>query len=58
VNRPRSGTAGHGTEARAMRHRRQGHKPLRRHCPACADAENLAHRIRDERRARHNDGTR
>jgi hypothetical protein len=32
----------HGTEARAMRHRRRGEKP----CPACLAAENAAHAYR------------
>jgi hypothetical protein len=32
----------HGTEARAMRHRRRGEKP----CPACLTAENAAHAYR------------
>jgi hypothetical protein len=32
----------HGTEARAMRHRRRGEKP----CPDCLAAENAAHAYR------------
>jgi hypothetical protein len=32
----------HGTEARAMRHRRRGEGP----CPACLAAENAAHAYR------------
>jgi hypothetical protein len=32
----------HGTEARAMRHRRRGEQP----CPACLRAENAAHAYR------------
>jgi hypothetical protein len=37
----------HGTEARAMRHRRHGEKP----CPACLAAENAAHAWRRVLRA-------
>jgi hypothetical protein len=35
-------TKGHGTEARARRHWRDGDKPLRDHCIPCADAAQLA----------------
>jgi hypothetical protein len=56
-NTCREDRAGHGTEARARRHYREGDRPLRRHCPSCAEASLLAHRIRGERRARENDGT-
>jgi len=38
----RSDIRPHGTEARAMRHRRHGEKP----CPACLRAENAAHAYR------------
>ena len=36
----------HGTDARAQRHQRDGEIPLRRHCPACADAQVEARRLR------------
>jgi hypothetical protein len=36
----------HGTEARAMRHRRHGEKP----CPACLLAERAAHAYREAAR--------
>lgn len=39
---------GHGTEARAMRHRRHGEKP----CPSCLTAENRAHAYRAALRRR------
>jgi hypothetical protein len=42
----------HGTEARARRHYRDGDKPLRQHCPSCADAYIQARAIRKEDRAR------
>lgn len=37
----------HGTEARAMRHRRHGERP----CPDCLTAENAAHTYRRSLRA-------
>ena len=37
----------HGTEARAMRHRRRGERP----CPDCLAAENAAHAYRRALRA-------
>ena len=45
----------HGTSNRARWHYRQGHKPLRKYCPACADANALMTSIRKETKERHND---
>jgi hypothetical protein len=44
--RQRSDIRPHGTEARAMRERREGRKP----CPPCLLAENAAHAWRAARR--------
>jgi ribosomal protein S21 len=42
---------GHGTEARARRHYRDGDKPLVKHCRECADAQRQARRLRGYGRA-------
>jgi hypothetical protein len=47
VNRPKWARALHGTDARAQRHRRDGEIPVRRYCPACADAQTGARNQRN-----------
>ena len=39
MNVPRWARALHGTGARARRHQRDGETPVRRYCPACANAD-------------------
>ena len=46
MNKPSWDRAMHGTDARARRHQRDGETPLRRHCPACADAQTRARNLR------------
>jgi hypothetical protein len=46
VNRYKWDRALHGTDARAERHRRDGETPVRRYCPACADAQTQARNLR------------
>ncbi len=46
MNRKKGQTALHGTEARARRHQRAGQIPVRRYCPACANAQTRARALR------------
>jgi hypothetical protein len=48
--------APHGTMPRARWHYRQGHKPLRQYCPACADANALYYKLLKARKRKKRHG--
>jgi hypothetical protein len=57
TGRPYGWLSPHGTAARARWHYRQGHKPLRDYCPACANANAARKRFAGKKRKERGDKT-